>query len=282
MTLHDTSVTSRLDSDPNKKCRTFTRDLDVKQGVLKHFEEFQLMGNVNWGNGGLWFVAGYGTYTNRSSFYWYRNILGYPETVTTLDSFWADGQPNNMNGEFFLGVTCQSPWVAIDKLYYYLITTPFANVSSAMDGCKRMDPRATLPDFRDLTQWKASLDLIEKTSLGVSKCQLIHDHRLGIESIHWSTHQQMPDLKTMETISSTSVYTTMLIPQSATKSSSKIFETPTITMQGVTTPFIETTMKTSFSESTREYEKGHLILLSANEKMSALMTYQKIAHEESS
>uniref|UniRef100_A0A915KZ02 C-type lectin domain-containing protein n=1 Tax=Romanomermis culicivorax TaxID=13658 RepID=A0A915KZ02_ROMCU len=56
--------------------------------------------------------------------------------------------------------TCQSPWVAIDKLYYYLITTPFANVSSAVDGCKRSDPRATLPDFRDLAQWKAVLNYL--------------------------------------------------------------------------------------------------------------------------
>uniref|UniRef100_A0A915HGD0 C-type lectin domain-containing protein n=1 Tax=Romanomermis culicivorax TaxID=13658 RepID=A0A915HGD0_ROMCU len=159
--------------------------------------------NIAYGNGSWWLLGGYGTQNSSSSFYWYRNVLGYPETNQTLGSFWPSNQPDNAGqGEYFLSMnkqlmndipatyaagfvcqvdpslpmpennnlngtiistsseTCSSPWVRIDKLYYYFINNTFSNVASAVDACKNLDPRATLPEFRDWIQWKAILNYL--------------------------------------------------------------------------------------------------------------------------
>uniref|UniRef100_A0A915KVA4 Uncharacterized protein n=1 Tax=Romanomermis culicivorax TaxID=13658 RepID=A0A915KVA4_ROMCU len=66
----------------------------------------QLANKISYGNGAWWFVAGYGLYSNRSSFYWYRNVQGYPERAVTQDNLWYSGYPDNnfYSEEFTLSI----------------------------------------------------------------------------------------------------------------------------------------------------------------------------------
>uniref|UniRef100_A0A915J296 Uncharacterized protein n=1 Tax=Romanomermis culicivorax TaxID=13658 RepID=A0A915J296_ROMCU len=132
------------------------------------------MNKANSGNGAWWFIGGYGTATNRSSFYWYRNVFGYPETYPTLDAFWSGAEPNNAlySEEFILSINTA------------LLNDLPARYSSGF-VCQ-VDPSLPLPPNNNLNGSISSIPSLCNVSIvNISnKYQWIQGHQRDIEGFH--------------------------------------------------------------------------------------------------